>query len=114
MLVRRISSSFLFAALVAALAPGCGGLESDCVEVCEDSKACPDGNKNENCNANCALLADAAEHTGCEDEVAAIIECSRTDVCNQTTNCDAVTDAYGTCKLAFCTANPHDSGCIVN
>jgi hypothetical protein len=109
--MRRTTLGFvaLFgSASVLAIACGASEVETNCIDQCEASKKCPGANPNEDCPPECHLLAEGAEHAGCEAETDAVTNCSRKG-CDQ--DCLAETSAYLQCLQAFCEANPDDENC---
>lgn len=112
MKIRSLIVSGIVALMAASgmMLTGCGG--ASCEGVCEDAKACPNGNKDLDCAKSCSDAESLNAAAGCSSQYDDLVSCQgdSDDVC-ATGNCNAEAAAYVACTLDFCSKNPMAAEC---
>jgi hypothetical protein len=85
--------------------------EGDCISRCEEaqSKSCT---SIKNCKQTCEDGVRLGNAAGCSSQTDAYINCLNSgDVCTTDARCQAQSNAYGTCVVTYCLANPSNADC---
>ena len=107
-------SALLLLASAVLFTAGCSTATTaigDCVDLCNQAKACP-GAPTSDCNTSCSAAAALSAAAGCPDEYDAVTACqlAQTNLCNQG-SCQTQQIAWSTCTTSYCATHPSDPGC---